>query len=56
MLPFIHQVQIAADQAKGATARLAGVEVPKYDDTEKTFADLKARLIKTVAFVQSARP
>ena len=53
MLPLIRQVQIAADLAKGAAARLAGVEVPKHDDTEKTFADLKARLINTVAFVQS---
>jgi hypothetical protein len=44
MLPFIRQVQISADLAKGAVARLAGVEVPKHDDTEKTFANLKARL------------
>ena len=50
------KLQIAADLAKGAAARLAGVEVPKHDDTEKTFADLKARLAKTVAFVQSFRP
>src|SRR4029450_10235310 len=56
MLPFIRQVQIAADLAKGAVARLAGVEVPKHDDTEKSFADLKARLAKTVAFVQSFKP
>jgi uncharacterized protein len=56
MLPFIRQIQIAADLAKGAVARLAGVEVPKYDDTEKTFADLKARIAKTVAFVESFRP
>ena len=41
MLPFIRQIQIAADLAKGAAARLAGVEVPKHDDTEKTFADLR---------------
>jgi uncharacterized protein len=41
---------------KGAAARLAGVEVPKHDDTEKTFADLKSRLAKTVAFVQSLKP
>ena len=47
MLPFIRQIQIAADLAKGAAARLAGVEVPKHDDTEKTFADLKARLAKS---------
>src|SRR5262245_57576203 len=56
MHPFVRQFQIAADLAKGAVARLAGVEVPKHDDTEKTFADLKARLAKTVAFVQSFKP
>ena len=56
MLPFVRQIQIAADLGKGAAARLAGVEVPKHDDTEKTFADLKARLAKTVAFVQSFKP
>jgi uncharacterized protein len=56
MLPFIRQVQIAADLAKGAVARLAAVEVPKHDDTEKTFADLKGRLAKTAAFVQSVQP
>jgi len=56
MLPFIRQIQIAADLAKGAVARLAGVEVPKHDDTEKSFADLKARLDKTVMFVQSVQP
>jgi uncharacterized protein len=56
MLPFARQIQIAADLAKGAAARLAGVEVPKHDDTEKTFADLKARLAKTVTFVQSVQP
>jgi uncharacterized protein len=56
MLPFVRQIQIASDQAKGAAARLAGVEVPKHDDTEKTFADLKARLARSVAFVQSFKP
>jgi len=35
MFPFVRQIQIAADLAKGAAARLAGVEVPKHDDTEK---------------------
>ena len=44
MFPFVRQIQIAVDLAKGAAARLAGVEVPKHDDTEKTFADLKARI------------
>ena len=56
MLPFVRQMQIAADLAKGAAARLAGVEVPKHDDTEKTSAELKARLAKTLAFVQSFKP
>jgi hypothetical protein len=56
MLPLVRQIQIAADLAKGAAARLAGVEVPKHDDTEKSFADLKARLAKTVAYVQSFKP
>jgi uncharacterized protein len=56
MFPFVRQLQIAADLAKGAAARLAGVEVPKHDDTEKTFADLKARLAKTLTFVQSLNP
>ena len=56
MLPLIRQIQIAADLAKGAAARVAGVEVPKHDDTEKTFADLRARLAKTTTFVQSFKP
>ena len=41
MFPFSRQVQIAADFAKGTTARLAGAEVPSYSDDEKTFAELK---------------
>jgi hypothetical protein len=56
MLPMTRQVQIACDGAKGAVARLAGVEVPKHDDTEKTFAELKARIAKTIEFVQSIKP
>ena len=56
MLPFVRQIQIAADLAKGAAARLAGVEVPKHDDTEKTFDDLKARIAKTAAFVEAIQP
>jgi uncharacterized protein len=56
MLNFIKQVQIATDFAKGAAARLAGVEVPKYEDTETSFADLKARIQKTIAFVQGFTP
>lgn len=52
MFPFSRQVQIVADFAKGTTARLAGAEVPSYPDEEKTFADLKARIAKTMKFVQ----
>ena len=53
MLPMIRQVFIAADFAKGVPARLAGVEVPKYEDDEKTFAELQARIAKTKDFVTS---
>jgi hypothetical protein len=53
MFPFTRQVQIACDSAKGAVARLAGVEIPKHEDTEQTFADLKARIAKTIDFLES---
>ena len=56
MLPMSAQVQIACDGAKGAVARLAGVEIPAYEDKEKTLADLKARIAKTVAFIQTVTP
>jgi len=56
MFPLTRQVQIAADQAKGCAARLAGVEVPKYEDTEKSFDDLKARIAKTIAFINGVKP
>ena len=56
MFPLTRQVQVAADQAKGGAARLAGVEVPKYEDTEKSFDDLKARIAKTIAFVNGIKP
>src|SRR5471032_1570246 len=45
--------QIAADFAKGCSARLAGVDVPSYEDSEQTFAELKARISKTLAFIDS---
>ncbi|HZN86494.1 MAG TPA: DUF1993 domain-containing protein [Burkholderiales bacterium] len=51
MLPFTRQITIACDTAKGAVARLAGVENPKHEDSEKTFEELKARIAKTVAFI-----
>ncbi len=53
MFPFTRQVQIACDTAKGAVARLAGVDIPKHEDTEQTFAELKARIAKTIDFVES---
>src|SRR6476469_10006074 len=56
MFPFSRQVQIACDTAKGATARLAGVEIPKHEDTEQTFAELKARIAKTLDFIESLKP
>lgn len=56
MFPLSRQVQLSTDFAKGATARLAGVEVPAYEDNEKTFAELKARIAKTIAFVKSVKP
>jgi hypothetical protein len=51
MFAFARQVQIAADFAKGTPARLAGVEVPKYEDNESSFAELKARIKKTQDFI-----
>ena len=53
MLPLTKQVHIATDNAKGGAARLAGVEIPKYEDDETTVAQLKARLVKTIAFLKS---
>jgi len=53
MFPFTRQVQIACDSAKGAVARLAGVEIPKHEDTEQTLAELKTRIAKTLDFIES---
>lgn len=53
MYPLVKQVQIAADIAKGAAARLSGSEVPSHPDTETTFAELYARLDKTIALLES---
>ena len=55
MYPLSRQVQIACDTAKGAVARLAGMEPPKHEDTEKTFDELKARIAKTLAFIATAK-
>jgi len=53
MLPFTNQVQIACDAAKYGVARLAGMEAPKFADEEKTLAELRERIRKTVDFIQS---
>ena len=53
MLPMTAQVQIACDTAKGVVARLAGIPIPAYEDNEKTLAELKARVAKTIAFIQT---
>jgi uncharacterized protein len=53
MLPLVRQVQIASDGAKGCMARLAGQEPPKWADDEATLDDLRARIRKTLDFVQS---
>ncbi len=56
MFALTRQVQIAADFAKGTTARLAGAAVPSYADEEKSFAEIKQRIAKTVTFVQGFKP
>jgi len=56
MFPFVKQVQLTCDFAKGATARLAGVEVPAWPDAEKSFDDLKDRIRRTLDYVQSFKP
>ena len=56
MLNFARQVQIATDHAKGASARLAGMEPPSFEDTEASFAELKARIDKAIAFLGTLKP
>ena len=56
MLPLSRQVQIAGDGAKGAAARLAGLEPPKYEDTETSFSDLKGRIQKTISYLNMLKP
>lgn len=51
MFSLLRQVQVATDFAKSVSARLAGAEVPKFDDTERSFADLQARIDKVLAFI-----
>ena len=56
MFELVHQVQIASDHAKNGSARLAGVEAPRYEDNETTIDQLKARLAKTVAYLKTLDP
>jgi hypothetical protein len=53
MLPFTRQIQIACDFAKGCSARLGGMDVPAFEDNERSFAELKARIAKTLAFIDT---
>jgi uncharacterized protein len=53
MLPFTRQIQIACDAAKNGVARISGVEAPKFEDNEATFDELKARIQKTLAYLES---
>jgi hypothetical protein len=56
MFPLTRQVQIATDQVKGCLSRLAGTEPPRFEDNEQSFADLYARLDKTIAHLKSFKP
>ena len=53
MLPFTRQILIACDAAKNGVARIAGIDAPKFDDTETTLPELQARIEKTLAFLNS---
>jgi hypothetical protein len=53
MFPLVRQVQIASDMAKGGAARLAGVEVPKYPDEERSFPELGERIARTLGFIDT---
>ena len=56
MFPLSRQVQIATDHAKGACARLAGIEVPSFADTESSFPELQQRIAKTLEFIKGLKP
>jgi len=55
MAPFNRQIHMASDAAKGGAARLAGIDAPSFPDVEETFPDLKARIAKTIAFVEGVK-
>jgi len=56
MFPLVKQIQIITDNAKGASARLCGIEIPVMEDTESTVAELRLRIEKTIAFLDSLTP
>ncbi|MFN0040527.1 MAG: DUF1993 family protein [Burkholderiales bacterium] len=56
MFPLLRQVQIACDFGKGAPTRLAGLEVPNWEDTEKSIDDLKARIARTIEYLKTFKP
>jgi hypothetical protein len=55
MFPLTRQVQITCDTAKGAAARLAGIEIPKHEDNETTLPELKQRIAKTLDFIKGIK-
>jgi hypothetical protein len=56
MYPLIKQVQVATDMSKGCGGRLSGAEIPRFEDTETSFAELQARLARTIAFLKGLDP
>lgn len=56
MFPLSRQVQITCDTAKGAAARLAGIDIPRHEDTETSFEELKQRVAKTLDFLGTVKP
>ena len=56
MFPLSRQIQIACDFGKSIPSRLAGIEVPKWEDNEVTMADFKARIAKTIAYASTFKP
>jgi len=55
MFPLAKQVQIACDFAKNSTARLIGTDPPRFEDKEQTLDELKARVARTLDYLQSVR-
>lgn len=54
--PLVQQIQVACDNAKNGLARIAGIEPPVFEDNEKTVAELKTRIQKTIDFLKTIKP